>query len=205
MPDTKLTDLEIITQPDSGDVLYIVDVDQDASKQITYNNLIGTRFDNLSTSFITLSTGLTLDIEDNANNITTLQNDLIETNINVSTLSSTTFTLSGQVQDLSAALQPSGVSDISGVDLDSFSFGSDITIGNNSFAIKHVNTFNTETGDTGTVTLSALGGLSGIQTNFYSLSDNSMELYMYNTTGSSITIPANTTFNYIVFRKVFLT
>lgn len=201
MPDTKLTDLEIITQPGNGDILYIVDIDQDASKQITYNNLIGTRFDNLSTSFDGLSSELTIVIEDNANNITTLQNDLIETNINVNTLSSTTFTLSGQVQDLSAFVQPDPL-DLSAVEIDSFSFGSNIIVNNNSFAIKHVSTNNTQTGDIGVVSLSALGGLSGLQTNFYSLSDNSMELYLYNVTGSTITIPANTNFNYQVTRKV---
>ena len=39
MPDTKLTDLEILTEPADGDVLYIVDVDQDKSKQITFTKL----------------------------------------------------------------------------------------------------------------------------------------------------------------------
>ena len=203
MPDTKLTDLEIITQPDNGDVLYIVDVDQDASKQITYNNLVGTRFDQLSTSFDALSSDVDIQIADLDTNVTTLQNDLIDTNINVNTLSSTAFTLSGQVQDLSAAVFTDNDQFIvSAVDGGSFSFGTDLTIANNSSIKKHVTTYNTQIGDASLIALSAEGGLSGIFTNFYSLSDNSMELYLYNVTGLSVTIPASTPFNYNITRYI---
>ena len=100
MPDTKLTDLEIVTQPKDGDILYIVDINQDASKQITYNNLVGTKIDSLSASFDTLSGNLVIDIEANTTNVTTAQNDIIGNITNINTLSSDSATLSANTSSL---------------------------------------------------------------------------------------------------------
>jgi hypothetical protein len=203
MPDTKLTDLEIVTQPKDGDILYIVDIDQDASKQITYNNLIGTKIDSLSTSFDNLSSNLVIDIDANTTNITTAQNDIIDNSTYINTLSSDAITLSANIDSISSFIFPNELQ-ISGVDMNKFSFGTSMAINSSAPATQHITTFNTEIGDIGMVTLSALGGLSGLETNFYPMSANKFELIISARANDdrTITIPANTVFTYFVTRSV---
>jgi len=204
MPDTKLTDLEIVTQPKNGDILYIVDIDQDASKQITYNNLVGTKIDSLSTSFDNLSGNLVIDIEANTTNITTAQNDIVAQVTNINTLSSDSATLSADVAILSANIFLQ-VPTISGVDNgNTFSFGTAMTINSAVPVTQHITTFNTQIGDIGMVGLSAEGGLSGLETNFYPMSANKFELIISTRVNDNrtITIPANTVFTYFVTRSV---
>ena len=204
MPDTKLTDLEIVTQPKDGDILYIVDINQDASKQITYNNLVGTKIDSLSASFDTLNVNLTADIGSNTTNITTAQNDILENSTDINTLSSDTLTLSADVANLSANVFLQ-IPTISGVDSgNTFSFGTAMTINSAVPVTQHVTTFNTQIGDIGVVGLSAEGGLSGLQTNFFPMSANKCELIISTRVNDdrTITIPANTVFTYFVTRSV---
>ena len=202
MPDTKLTDLEILTEPADGDVLYIVDVDQDKSKQITFQNLVGTRVDNLSSSFITLSGNLVIDIEENSENIIIAQNDLINNSTDIANLSTDQATISGNVADLSAAIQTSGTF-LSTVETGTFSFGTAMTVSSASTITQHVTSFNTQPGDFGLVSLSALGGLSGLQTNLYPLSANDLEFILNTRTNDDrqIVIPANTVFTYNMSRN----
>lgn len=203
MPDTKLTDLEILTEPANGDVLYIVDVDQDKSKQITFANLIGTKFDQLSTDFDTLTSNLQVDIDANADNITTAQNDIITNTTNIAELSTTTNRVSSFVTALSTAIFPT-VLTISAVDTGNFSFGTAMTVSSASTITQHIDTNNTELGDIGWVALSAAGGLSGLQTNYYPISTNSFEFILNSRANDdrSIVIPANTVFTYFVTRNV---
>tara|TARA_R110002126_G_scaffold116534_1_gene255948 strand:+ start:9669 stop:10286 length:618 start_codon:yes stop_codon:yes gene_type:complete len=203
MPDTKLTDLEIVTQPKNGDILYIVDINNDASKQITYNNLVGTKITSLSTSFDNLSGGLVVDIEANTTNITTAQNDIVTNTTNINTLSTEFRNTSANIASISAFIFP-GQNQISGVNMSSFSFGTAMTVSSASIITQHVTTQNTEIGDIGIVSLSALGGLSGLQTNFYPISTNTFELNILPRINDdrSITIPANTVFSYYVTRNV---
>ena len=203
MPDTKLTDLEIVTQPKDGDILYIVDINQDASKQITYNNLIGTKIDSLSTSFDTLSSNLVIDIEANTTNVTTAQNDLVVNTTDIATLSTLTKTLSTKVKEVSAIALDSGL--LSTVDASTFSFGTAMIINSASPVTQHITTFNTDIGDNGFSSLSALGGLSGLQLNFYPISANAFELSIFSRTGDdrTITIPANTVFTYFVKKNIY--
>jgi|TARA_R100000482_G_scaffold106565_1_gene49061 hypothetical protein len=58
MANKKLTDLGSITTLSDDDVLYIVDPDLNASLQVTYGDLINTKFKSLSTNFLTVSAGL---------------------------------------------------------------------------------------------------------------------------------------------------
>ena len=192
MPDTKLTDLEIVTQPKNGDILYIVDINNDASKQITYNNLVGTKITSLSTSFDNLSGGLVVDIEANTTNITTAQNDIVTNTTNINTLSTEFRNTSANIASISAFIFP-GQNQISAM-----------TVSSASIITQHVTTQNTEIGDIGIVSLSALGGLSGLQTNFYPISTNTFELNILPRINDdrSITIPANTVFSYYVTRNV---
>ena len=201
MPDTKLTDLEILTEPADGDVLYIVDVDQDKSKQITFTNLIGTKVDSLSTSFINLSSNLGLEIEGNSDNINTAQNDIIQNITDIFTLSTDSVILSSDLANLSAIVTAQDT--ITAVDTNKFSFGTAMTVSSASPITQHVTTFNTDIGDLATVSLSALGGLSGLETNFYPISANKFELLLTTRANDdrSITIPANTVFTYLVTRN----
>ena len=202
MPDTKLTDLEILTQPADGDVLYIVDVDQDKSKQITFTNLIGTKVDDLSTSFILLSGNLGIDIDSIEDNIIEAQNDIIGNTSDIATLSTGQETISGNVADLSAAVQTSGTF-LSTVETGTFSFGTAMTVSSASTITQHITSFNTQPGDFGLVSLSALGGLSGLQTNLYPLSANDLEFILNTRTNDDrqIVIPANTVFTYNMSRN----
>ena len=201
MPDTKLTDLEIITVPANSDALYIVDVDQDKSKQITFTNLIGTKVDSLSTSFINLSSNLGLEIEGNSDNINTAQNDIIQNITDIFTLSTDSVILSSDLANLSAIVTAQDT--ITAVDTNKFSFGTAMTVSSASPITQHVTTFNTDIGDLATVSLSALGGLSGLETNFYPISANKFELLLTTRANDdrSITIPANTVFTYLVTRN----
>ena len=203
MPDTKLTDLEILTQPADGDVLYIVDVDQDKSKQITFNNLIGTKFDQLSTEFVNISGNLGVLIDDNGDNIAAAQTDIVGNTSDIATLSTRQETISGDVLTLSADVIDLQDSPLSAVDSNKFSFGTAMTVSSASPITQHVTTFNTDIGDLATVSLSALGGLSGLETNFYPISANKFELLLTTRANDdrSITIPANTVFTYLVTRN----
>jgi hypothetical protein len=203
MPDTKLTDLEILTQPADGDVLYIVDVDQDKSKQITFTNLVGTRVDNLSTSFINLSADLTINSDANSDNITIAQGDIIQNTTDIFTLSTDSIILSSNVADLSADVIDLQDSPLSAVDTNKFSFGTAMTVSSGATITQHVTTFGTDIGDLATVSLSAIGGLSGIETNFYPISANVFELLLNTRVNDDrlITIPANTVFTYLVTRN----
>lgn len=204
MPDTKLTDLEIITEPRNGDILYIVDVDKDASKQITFSNLVGTKIDSLSTDFIELSTNVMIGVESNDTDITTAQLDISINSFNVSTLSSDAATLSADVANLSANVFIQAPT-VSGVDNgNTFSFGTAMVVGSATPITQHVTTFNTQIGDIGVVGLSAEGGLSGLETNFFPISANKCELIISTRVNDdrTITIPANTVFTYFVTRSV---
>jgi len=204
MPDTKLTDLETITEPDIGDILYIVDVDKDASKQITFGNLVQTRLDTLSTDFIALSTSVEGEAQANATDIVTLQNETININTNILTLSTDRNALSADVLTLSADVVGLKGIALSTIDTGKFSFGTAMTVSSASPNTQHITTFNTELGDFGLVSLSALGGLSGLETNFYPMSTNKFELMITTRTNDdrSITIPANTVFTYFVNRNI---
>ena len=203
MPDTKLTDLEILTQPADGDVLYIVDVDQDKSKQITFTNLVGTRVDNLSTSFLDLSASLGIVTDSNTDNIIEAQNDIIQNTSDIATLSTDQITISGNITNLSADIIDLQDSPLSAVDTNKFSFGTAMTVSSASPITQHVTTFNTDIGDLAAVSLSAIGGLSGIETNFYPISANVFELLLTTRVNDDrlITIPANTVFTYLVTRN----
>jgi len=203
MPDTKLTDLEIVTQPKNGDILYIVDINNDASKQITYNNLVGTKITSLSTSFDNLSGGLIVDIEANTTNITTAQNDIVIHSTDINTLSTITGTLSTKVAVVSAMALDSGL--LSTVDANTFSFGTAMTVSSATPVTQHITTFNTDISHMGSIGLSALGGLSGLQTNFYPISANAFELLLFSRPNDdrTITIPANTVFTYYVKKNIY--
>jgi hypothetical protein len=185
--------------------LYIVDVDQDKSKQITFQNLFGTKVGTLSTDFLTLSGNLMIDIDANADNITAAQGDIVVNTIDIVTLSANSATLSADVANLSATVFTKDTQ-ISGVDLSNFSFGTAMTVSSGATITQHISTNNTEIGDIGMVSLSALGGLSGIETNFYPLSTNVFELLLTTRVNDdrSITIPANTVFTYFVTRNIFI-
>ena len=203
MPDTKLTDLEILTEPADGDVLYIVDVDQDKSKQITFTNLIGTRIEALSTSFFDLSSNLGIEIDSNTDNVNAVLNDVTTNVSDIAVLSTGQETISSNVTNLSADVINLENSPLSAVDNNKFSFGTAMTVSSGATITQHVTTFNTDIGDLAAVSLSAIGGLSGIETNFYPISANVFELLLTTRVNDDrlITIPANTVFTYLVTRN----
>lgn len=94
MADSRLTDLPSFTEIDNDDVLYIVDISQDASNKITYRNLVGNKIEALSATINNLSIP---DIDQLTTNIATVsviqfdkadQSSLNDTNARVTTLES---------------------------------------------------------------------------------------------------------------------
>lgn len=180
MADTRLTDLPTVTTLNDSDVLYIVDTSENTSNKITYGDLINTKFNELSTSFVQSTSGGSF------SDIQTLSTNQLE----LSSIAEDTRTQSIRLFTLTFP-------EIS------------ITTGNRFFSAFDINELKLEADDTRplpefelsdtyTTTISSVGGLSGLQTEMYLLcafgGQPAVEFNLYNNTGATVTVPENTIF-----------
>jgi hypothetical protein len=171
MPDKKLTDLTQRTAIDGSDLIYVVDVSTNTSHSISYDTFVNTRLEAVETITSTVDT-ISADLE--LNKLTVQQ---------VLTAISELNTVQDRYFDF--IFNPGSITVASGA------------LYNTTFTLDSVSAIFTELKEFDTtaavaITLSATGGLSGLDINAYVTAPSAFEMYIRNNNASSITIPAST-------------
>lgn len=198
MADSRLTDLPAVTQVKGNDIFYVVDVNDNISNNINFNDLANSLLTN-SDSF---SAGLVKQVDDNKIDIEAAQEDIIDITLSATDLRTDLNALSTNFEISTESDQTSTIS------FGTINVPSNLTIANNTGIITYYNIPQLSAGDTFDAIPVTVGGLSGVFTNSYSLSDNgdgtgAAAIFFYNVTGVSVNIPTTIDFKYIAERILF--
>lgn len=197
MADSKLTDLPALTLITDNDVFYVVNTNANTSNSINFGDI--------ATSLITnndsFSAGLVKQVDDNTIDIGEAQTDIIDL-----TLSATN--LRTDLDALSTNFEISNASGLSAVSFGSINLPSSYTVANDAIINTYLNIPQLSSGDTLDLLPIAVGGLSGLFTTSFSLSDKGdgtgdAQVVFFNKTGSSVNIPSTLEFKYVAERTLF--
>tara|TARA_A100000171_G_C2139869_1_gene154099 strand:+ start:783 stop:1379 length:597 start_codon:yes stop_codon:yes gene_type:complete len=198
MADSKLTDLPALTLITDNDVFYVVNTNANTSNSINFGDI--------ATSLITnndsFSAGLVKQVDDNTIDIGEAQTDIIDLNLSATNLRTDLDALSTNFEISNETIPTTAVS------FGSINLPSSYTIANDAIINSYLNIPQLSSGDSFQLIPTAVGGLSGVFTNSFSLSDKGdgtgdVQIVFFNTTGSSVNIPSTLEFKYIAERILF--